>query len=123
MKLTKKELTALQQDFAKHNKKMKQTNNRAMMYKSFDEYLCNLYGVKTKSKKRKSATSSMVVTKAYERPTQEVKSVFSTGHVQQSNTKKKYTGDYVTGITLTHKSNLVPVNKDQDLSQYANMRR
>jgi len=35
----------------------------------------------------------------------------------------KYTGDYFVGIATMHKSNLVPVGKDQDARDYATMRR
>ena len=40
--------------------------------------------------------------------------------VKKSNT---YTGDYIVGVATMHKSNLVPVNRDQDAKDYATMRR
>ena len=36
---------------------------------------------------------------------------------------KKYSGDYVTGLATLHKSNIVPVGKDDDPVDYATMRR
>lgn len=40
--------------------------------------------------------------------------------VKNTNT---YTGDFIVGVATMHKSNLVPVNKDQDAKDYATMRR
>jgi hypothetical protein len=40
--------------------------------------------------------------------------------LRQSNT---YTGDFIVGVATMHKSNLVPVNRNQDGSDYATMRR
>ena len=43
------------------------------------------------------------------------------------NTNKKlentYTGNYIVGFATMHKSNLVPVNRDQNGADYATMRR
>jgi len=36
---------------------------------------------------------------------------------------QQYSGDYIVGIATMHKSNLVPVGKDQDPAEYATMRR
>ena len=45
-----------------------------------------------------------------------------TGSTAKAKTTK-YTGDYFVGIATMHKSNLVPVGKDQDARDYATMRR
>lgn len=36
---------------------------------------------------------------------------------------KEYSGDYVTGLATLHKSNIVPVGKDDNPIDYATMRR
>ena len=36
---------------------------------------------------------------------------------------KKYSGDYITGLATMHKSNIVPVGKDDNPVDYATMRR
>ncbi len=36
---------------------------------------------------------------------------------------KKYSGDYITGLATLHKSNIVPVGKDDNPVDYATMRR
>jgi len=36
---------------------------------------------------------------------------------------KEYSGDYVTGLATLHKSNIVPVGKDDNPVDYATMRR
>lgn len=38
-------------------------------------------------------------------------------------TAKEYSGDYVTGLATLHKSNIVPVGKDDNPVDYATMRR
>jgi hypothetical protein len=48
----------------------------------------------------------------------------STGAGQTSKAKtQSYTGDYFVGIATMHKSNLVPVGREQDARDYATMRR
>lgn len=37
--------------------------------------------------------------------------------------KQEYTGDYITGLATMHKSNIVPVCKDDNPVDYATMRR
>lgn len=37
--------------------------------------------------------------------------------------RKEYTGDYITGLATMHKSNIVPVGKDDNPVDYATMRR
>ena len=36
---------------------------------------------------------------------------------------KEYSGDYITGLATMHKSNIVPVGRDDDPKNYATMRR
>jgi hypothetical protein len=36
---------------------------------------------------------------------------------------KKYGGDYITGLATMHKSNIVPVGRDDDPKNYSTMRR
>lgn len=50
----------------------------------------------------------------------------STESIPGSGTKKEspvYSGDYIVGIATMHKSNLVPVGRGDDPSNYATMRR
>ena len=35
----------------------------------------------------------------------------------------EYTGDYIVGVATMHKSNLVPVTREQDAKDYSTMRR
>jgi len=53
---------------------------------------------------------------------QRVKSLTSTGNTPAPE-KRTYTGDYIVGIATMHKSNLVPVCKDDQPEHYATMRR
>jgi len=57
------------------------------------------------------------------RQTRHVESVSDgVGHTSKAE-PKKYTGDYIVGIATMHKSNLVPVCKDDNPENYATMRR
>ena len=47
----------------------------------------------------------------------------STANATAKKERKEYTGDYITGIAVMHKSNLVPVSKEQDCKDYSTMRR
>ena len=50
----------------------------------------------------------------------------STSPIPDAGTKKesqKYTGDYIVGIATMHKSNLVPVGRGDNPTDYATMRR
>lgn len=53
---------------------------------------------------------------------QEIRSVTGKGNTPAPE-KRSYTGDYIVGIATMHKSNLVPVCKDDEPTNYATMRR
>jgi len=53
---------------------------------------------------------------------QEIRSVTGKGNTPAPE-KRSYTGDYIVGIATMHKSNLVPVCKDDQPEHYATMRR
>jgi hypothetical protein len=51
-------------------------------------------------------------------------SYHSSGHIGGTAKEvNKYSGEYLIGIATMHKSNLVPVGKDDDARNYATMRR
>jgi len=53
---------------------------------------------------------------------QEIRSVTGKGNTPAPE-KRSYTGDYIVGIATMHKSNLVPVCKDDEPTNYSTMRR
>ena len=57
------------------------------------------------------------------RETQYVPSLMSNKGNTNKVEPRKYTGDYIVGIATMHKSNLVPVCKDDNPKNYATMRR
>ena len=62
--------------------------------------------------------------KKYVRETAETPSLKATGKPStQRRASAQYTGDYIIGLATTHKSNIVPVCKDEDPIAYAQMRR
>lgn len=76
----------------------------------------------TKTKKKKEF-KELTPNDTYRRESPEYSSLKTT----QCNTAKresdKYTGDYITGITIVHKSGLAPVSRGIDPKDYATMRR
>lgn len=65
-----------------------------------------------------------VPSKKYYRQPQEVPSFTSTSAIY--GTKKEanvYGGEYITGLATMHKSNIVPVGRDDDPKNYSTMRR
>lgn len=75
--------------------------------------------LKTKSKEFKEYDP----TEPYRRPTPEYQSLKTTYCDTSKKQSGKYTGDYITGITIVHKSGLAPVSRGIDPKDYATMRR
>lgn len=60
----------------------------------------------------------------YRRETPNYPSLITKGEIATGKTEsKQYTGDYIVGIATMHKSNLVPVGRGTDPTDYATMRR
>jgi len=78
---------------------------------------------KTQRKKKHSPETYVPPPRPYVRETVHYPSRDSfLGNATKAKTSQ-YTGDYFVGIATMHKSNLVPVGKDQDARDYATMRR
>lgn len=75
-------------------------------------------------KKRKVEFVEYVPTQPFIRETPEYPSRTTKGAIYaEKQEAKQYTGDYITGIATMHKSNLVPVGRDDDPEIFAKMRR
>ena len=64
--------------------------------------------------------------KPYSRPTESYPSLQTTESFRGSTAKaepKKYTGTYIRGIAVMHKSNMVPITSSKDAKEIARMRR
>jgi len=78
---------------------------------------------KTRIKKRKTEFKEYVPTESYARETPSYESLKTTLCDTSRPGDKRYTGDYITGITIVHKSGLAPVSRGIDPKDYATMRR
>lgn len=131
-RLTKRDLTRLSDEYRQHNKKMKQGNNRKLCFSSFEVYLDWRFGRTTASSSvRSSKTRTMQPSRSYERHTR-AQAIPSRLHQELSSDLRNatarpdgnsYSGTYIQGIAQMHKSNAVPVGRDDDPEDYATMRR
>ena len=111
-------------DWRRYNKDMRRKHMHSCQFETLDDYVAYISG-KLKPKKKEFVPYEPTTTVSK----QDYPSVTKTGTVHgipAGGTKKEspvYTGDYIVGIATMHKSNLVPVTRDQDPVEYATMRR
>jgi len=131
-RLTKRDFARLSEEYRQYNKKMKQSNNRKLCFSSFEVYLDWRFGRTTASSSvRSSKTRTMQPSRSYERQTraqaipsrlyQELSSDLRNATARPDG--NSYSGTYIQGIAQMHKSNAVPVGRDDDPEDYATMRR
>lgn len=77
----------------------------------------------TISKPKKKEFKEYVPTDTYRRETPEYASLKTTMCDTAKSEQQRYTGDYITGITIVHKSGLAPISRGIDPKDYATMRR
>lgn len=96
------------------------------------ENALRIYSTELKRTKKLASTSSLKEFKQYVPSRSYVRDVAVIPSYSQFNTNststakaatKEYTGDYITGLATMHKSNIVPVGKDDNPVDYATMRR
>lgn len=82
-------------------------------------------GIDPDAPKKKKAFVPYKPAPAYRRETPQYPSLSSTVGNGTTPVQKKnvYTGDYIVGIATMHKSNIVPVSREQDGKDYSTMRR
>ena len=130
-RLTKRDLARLSDEYRLYNKQMKQSNNRKLCFASLEGYLDWRFGRTTVTSPVRSSTRAMQPTRSYERATraQEIPSLLHKelpSDLKNATAKpdgNSYSGTYIRGIAQMHKSNAVPVGKDDDPEDYATMRR
>jgi hypothetical protein len=95
------------------------------------ENALRIYSTELKRAKKFASTSPLKEFKQYVPSRSYVRDVaVIPSHSQFSNSTstakaetKEYSGDYITGLATMHKSNIVPVGKDDNPIDYATMRR
>lgn len=130
-RLTKGDRDRLSEEYRLHNKKMKQSNNRRLCFPTFEGYLDWRFGRVSPTTPARSSTCTMQPARSYERDTraQAVPSRLSKelpSELKNATARpdgNSYSGTYIQGIAQMHKSNAVPVGKDDNPEDYATMRR
>jgi len=130
-RLTKGDRDRLSEEYRLHNKKMKQSNNRRLCFPTFEGYLDWRFGRVSPTTPVRSSIRTMQPARSYERDTRarvvpsrlskELPSELKNATARPDG--NSYSGTYIQGIAQMHKSNAVPVGKDDNPEDYATMRR
>jgi hypothetical protein len=105
------------QDFLEYNKRQKRFGLDEITLK---QYVAKRAG---KSRYKPRVVSSPLDAKSLRRETPKVESGAGIGSAIPKKSENKYTGDKLMGIATMHKSNMVPVFKQEDAEDIAKMRR
>lgn len=113
-------LKALEVEWRKYNKDMRQRHMHSSQFNSLDEYINYKHGrvKQTKSRFKEYVPSDIFVTDRNEAPSKP-----DTVGVAGKKTTNRYTGSLVKGIATMHKSNAVPVITQEHAEAIAKMRR
>ena len=110
---------SLEKDFEEYNKLMKRLGSKP---KTWEQYVAYRQGKGRKNFRRTSKPEPMKVT-TYRRQSPEVPSGDTYDTFVATKKEMTYTGDKLMGIATMHKSNMVPVFKQEDAEDIARMRR
>lgn len=121
IKLTDIKYNDLKKEFSVHNKNARKTNQHFLIFRTFDEYISYRFGTKKyrpafKEMKVSSKKTSVKHIPSLSFPTKEKPLCNKTEN-------PIYTGDYIVGIATMHKSNAVPVSRNDNPVDYSTMRR
>lgn len=109
-----------EKDFNEYNALMKRLGSKT---KTYEQYLAYRQGKGRRNYRRTAKSDPMKVT-TYRRPSPNVPSGDSYDLFTATKQEMmKYTGDKLLGIATMHKSNMVPVFKQEDAEEIARMRR
>ena len=122
-KLTDKRIRELETEWRQYNKRMRKSGCHSAQFEEFEDYVAYCQG-KYKPK-LKGVQEDYKHNEPYRRETPHIPSL---GDGVGNGLKKetvRYTGDEIAGIATMHKSNAVPIRKDdkQGAIDIANMRR
>ena len=109
-------------DWRRYNKQMRRQNMCSLQFES----LCDYVAYRTGKLKPKKKSFIEYVTQPKTNNNAVLYPSLSTPAISVGGLKKEpmvYEGDYVVGIATLHKSNLVPVGRDDNPVDYATMRR
>jgi hypothetical protein len=106
-----------------HNKQSRRDGLPQLQFATLDQYITYRTGSGHKVGKEFKPMVIKTVAERYIRQTPVYKSKGGTTGDAVKVLSKAYTGDYMIGIATMHKSNLVPVTRDGNPSEYSTMRR
>ena len=120
-KLTKKQIAQYELEWRTHTRNMKVKHQYDLIFPSLDDYINNKFGLVKKSQNFKE----LVVSSSYRRNSINIPSrtCISSGKETAQRNDLRYTGTLIKGISITHKSNLVPVTSQEQAIDIAHMRR
>ncbi|MDA8866392.1 hypothetical protein N9H77_02685 [Porticoccaceae bacterium] len=121
-KAEKVSFSAMELEWRKYNKDMRKSHCHNLQFKTLDDYIQYR---SSKPKKYTKEFQEYVPEKTFERKQQKYASIPPTAtDISFSKPERpEYTGDYIVGIATMHKSNLVPVGRDDNPKDYSTMRR
>ena len=121
IKITKKQLIQYEQEWRQHTRDMKNKKLHDLIYPTLDAYIKSKFGFKHQTDQFKE----LVNKQSYRRDCVQIESRLATVSANECAAKAtiKYTGTYVKGISITHKSNLVPVTSQEQSIDIAHMLR
>ena len=114
--------SAMELEWRKYNKDMRKSHCHNLQFATLKDYIEYR---SSKSKKFTKEFKEYVPEKTFERKQQKYASIPPTAtDISFSKPERpEYTGDYIVGIATMHKSNLVPVGRDDNPKDYSTMRR
>lgn len=124
-KAKKLDMKKIEIQWRQYNKDMRRNHMHSCQFDTLDEYVLYISG-KLKPKKKEFVPYVPPTTTVSKQNYQSVSEKSPVHGIPDGGRKKErqvYTGDYIVGIATMHKSNLVPVTRDQDPVEYATMRR
>lgn len=121
-KSKKIDVSAMELEWRKYNKEMRKSYCHHLQYDTLEDYISYKLG---KTKKYEKKFQPYVPKKAYVREQKHYASAESKASVDScaKPERKEYSGDYLVGIATMHKSNMVPVGKEDNPKNYSTMRR
>ncbi len=118
----KKNLPTIQ-DLNRYNKEMRRKNMFFMQFNNLEEYIDYLSGRIPSKKKVNSPKISNTISSYKRNFSDNINSLDSRIGSTPKKESPKYSGDYIVGIATMHKSNLVPVGREDSPIHYSTMRR
>lgn len=106
-------------EFNEYNKLMRKLGSKTMTMEQYKKYRSGKLG----RYRGKPAIKSPMEAKTYIRPSPKVPSGDTYTSFVATKREMQYTGDKLVGIATMHKSNMVPVFKQEDAEDIARMRR